>query len=281
MANVWDAMKKHEAEKAAAPGDAPAPAPAPQPAAPPPQAATPVPASPKAAAAARYGTQALNGYAPDLVAHHDRGSAATEEYRSLRTHLLTHYAEERFCLLLTSTVQGEGKTVTCLNLALVLAERQERRVVVIDCDLRKRRVADLMRIPNTPGLAECVRDGARLEDVTQPTHYRNLFVIPAGDARQNEVGDILGRPELEDLIEQLRQRYDYVLVDTPPITEVPDAGVLGKAVHDAVLVVRMNKTRRESADHAIGLLHAANIKPIGIALTHHRRFIPKKIYYRL
>jgi receptor protein-tyrosine kinase len=219
-----------------------------------------------------------NGYSPALVPHHDRGGATAEEYRALRTNLLAQYSDERFCLLVTSAEAGEGKTVSSLNLALVLAERQERRTIIIDADLRKRTIANLLHISNTPGLADILRGTARLDDVIQPTAYPNLFVIPAGQSKQAEVGELLGGPELEESVTELRRRYDYVLFDTPPITVASDAGMLGRATREALLVVRMNKTRRESVDRAIGLLHAANVKPVGMILTHQRYYIPNYLY---
>jgi len=285
VANVWDAMKKNKSEQGAAPPSTPPPADAAEkPAASPVRAAMEVAGIDVAAPRARptytppipgVGT---NGYAQALVPHHDRGGATAEEYRALRTNLLAQYSDERFCVLVTSAEAGEGKTVSTLNLALVLAERQERRTIVIDADLRKRTVASLLRIENSPGLADVLRGGTRLESVVRPTAYHNLFVIPAGQSKQAEVGELLGRPELEEAVAELRQQYDYCLFDTPPITIASDAGMLGRATREALLVVRMNKTRRESVDRAIGLLHAANVKPIGMILTHQRYYIPNYLY---
>jgi len=275
VANVWDAMKKHQAEQVA--GAAPQQPPGDEaPAADSGQGRPP--AAAQAGGRTALGQVILNGYSPALVAHHDRGGRVTEEYRGLRTNLLAQYPDERFCLVVTSAEVREGKTVTCLNLALVLAERQERRTVVVDCDLRKRTVAALMKVKNTPGMADLLRGTARLDDVAQATPYRNLFVVPAGQAAKDEVGEILGRPELEEIVNELRRRYDYVLFDTPPVSIASDAGMVGRATHEAILVVRMNKTHRESVDRAIRLLHAANVKPVGLVLTHQKYYIPNYLY---
>ena len=269
MSHVWDAMKKRQAEQAAEtpPVSAPPAAPAPPSSAPGPGASV-LPRSP-----------GLNGYAPELVAHHLRGGEVTEDYRALRTHLLGQYPEERFCILVTSAEKGEGKTVTCLNLAVVLAERQERRTLVVDFDLRRRMIAGLLHMNNEPGMADLLRNEARVDDVIRPTTYPNLFVIPAGKASREQIGEVLHRPELDEIVAELRRRYDYVLFDTPPVTVAPDAGMLGRAVTEAVLVVRMYKTHQETVGSAIRLLHAANVKPVGIVLTHHKYYIPKILYY--
>ncbi len=263
MANVLDAMKKHEAERAAETLLA-------GPAAPSAEPALPAAKAPAAAGPPAVGPANLNGYSLELCVHHERGGAVAEDFRGLRTSLLAQYPDERFCIMVTSAEKGEGKTVACLNLALVLAERQERRTVVVDCDLRNRGVARLLSAADAPGVADLLRGAARVEDVLRKTAYPNLFVIPAGAAGKGEVGELLHRPELDEAFSALRREFDYVLFDTPAVRIAPDACMLGRAVTEALLVVRMNQTQRETVDGAIRLLHTANIKPIGVVLTQHR-----------
>lgn len=219
-----------------------------------------------------------NGYSPLLMPHSRRGSRITEEYRSLRTSLLAQKSDERLCMLLTSADPGEGKTITTVNLGLVLAEKVERTTVLVDFDLRRGRIADLLNSPGSPGVAEYLRGDAGLEDVVQPTVYPNLFAIACGNAEAEDVGELAGRPELGMLISELRQRYDFVLFDTPPVIGTPDAGMLGGGISEALLVIRMNKTKRESVNQAIRLLHAASISVSGVVLTHRRFHIPRYGY---
>jgi capsular exopolysaccharide synthesis family protein len=273
VSHVWDAMKKRQAEQAAETPPAGGP-----PAAPTQPVSTPVTASGPGKSPPRE-SPVLNGYAPELVAHHERGGEVTEDFRAVRTHLLGQYPDERFCILVTSAEKGEGKTVTCLNLAVVLAERQERRTLVVDFDLRRKKVAGFLHMDNEPGMADLLRGQAQVDNVVRPTTYPNLFVIPAGKASREQIGEVLHRPELEEIVTELRRRYDYVLFDTPPVTIAPDAGMLGRAVSDAILIVRMFRTPRDTVDSAIRLLHAANVKPVGIVLTHHKYYIPKLLYY--
>jgi capsular exopolysaccharide synthesis family protein len=276
VANVWEAMKKHQGEQAAAV---------------PPPAAPASPASPELAAAvgatvpqatastAMMDRAILDGYAPELCAYHEPGGTIAEDFRGLRTSLLAHYTDERFCILITSAEKGEGKSVATLNLALVLAERQERRTVVVDCDLRARRVARLINTDNSPGLVDLLKGTATMKDALRKTVYPNLFIIPAGQAGKGEVGELLHRPELDETVNALRRDFDYVLFDTPPVGVAPDAGMLGRSINDALLVVRMYKTRRETVDSAIRLLNAAHITPIGVVLTHRKYYIPTLLYY--
>lgn len=218
-------------------------------------------------------------YAQVLIAHdHNNNPHLAEEYRALRTSLLANANNERFCYLVTSAQPGEGKTVTCLNLAIAMAERIDRRTIVIDCDLRRQGIARLLGTDAKPGVADFVRGTASLAECTKPTSYPNLFFIPGGGVASRQAGDVIGRPEMEDFIGRVRRDYDYVLFDSPPINTISDAGVIGRMIGQALLVVQMCKTNRESAATAIRLLNAANVTPVGIVLTHQEFHIPNYLY---
>jgi len=289
VGNVYDAMKKFKAEQAAqASAGQDRSAPLGQTAG----ADQPDVVDAEAPRRPRRPRLRTNGYARELVAYCDRGGRLAEEYRALRTNLLARYDDNRFCMLVTSAEAAEGKTVTCLNLAFVLAELPDRRTIIIDCDLQKGNMNTLLDMPPTPGLADVLRGEAAAEDAIHETACENLFVMPSGEVEQEEVGELLSRPELEELIQALRREYDYVLLDTPPIRvagakrqhgrsiSYSTAGILGRTAKDAVLVVRMNKTRRESIDAAIRQLQSANVRPVGLVLTHQRHVIPEFLYRR-
>jgi capsular exopolysaccharide synthesis family protein len=301
VGNVSDAMRKYESEQAGRKAAASAPESGGE--------ATPAPESrteavQTAAAPHRPPRMRLhtNGYSKKLVAHCDRGGGLAEEYRALRTNLLAQYEKDRFCVLVTSSEPAEGKTVTCLNLGFVLAELPDRRTIIVDCDLQEKprrkvrkkdekgKVHHLLGMEPAPGLADVLRGEAALDDTIRTTVCDNLFVLPAGEVKQVEVGELVSRPELEDLVVQLRKEYDYVLLDTPPIRvagakrrygqsiSYSTAGILGRTTKDAVLVVRMNKTKRESVEAAIRQLKSANVQPVGLVLTHQRHVIPEFLY---
>ena len=270
MSHVWDAMKKREAEETEQKESAEAQPPDKKEAGPSEKGAD----RPKVMPVVEF----TNNYSELLTTHHDRGAAITEQFRSLRTHLIAHYGDKRFTTMITSAEAGEGKTVTCLNLAIILTERTERTTLVVDCDLRKGKIASYLNIESSPGMVDLIRGSSAIDEVVQPTAYPNLFVIPAGDIERREVGELMGRPELPEIVAQLRPKYDYVLLDTPPVNRAADAGMLGQAADGALLVVRMNKTHRESVDRAIRLLHAANVTVAGLVLTHQKFYIPNYLY---
>jgi len=291
VGNVWDAMRRHQAEQAASEAQSPV---VPEeggetPASPEQQnVATAIedrPATPSARRADRtrarqsaHGTR--NGrYSELLLAYNQPGDPITEDYRAVRISLLAQAGDRKLCCLVTSSNPGEGKTVTCANLAVVLAEREERRTILVDCDLRKASLAKLLNANKTPGVVEILRGAASPAEAIQSTAFPNLFFMPAGQASSQEVGEMLGRPELEDLFHQLRRDYDYVLIDTPPINKTPDAGMIGRFAKQAIIVVRMNKTRRESVEKAKRSLHAAQVEVNGIILTARKYHIPKYLYH--
>jgi len=277
-------MKKHQVEEAAkAQAEQPGPS-GNQDAGSAPLSASPVaaqmPAGRRAMRSASRRGASTNGdpYSELILAHNKPGSNIAEEYRALRISLTAHCEGGKFCYVITSSDPGEGKTVTCANLAVMLAEQEDRQTIVVDGDLRKGRLGALFGKDNTPGLADILKGDVSAEQAIQGTIYPNLFILPSGKVGTHQAGELLVRPELEDLVTQLRRTYDYVIFDSPPINGPPDAGMIGHATGRAIVVVRMKKTRLESVKQAIRLLHAAKVEVNGIVLTHRVFDIPDRLY---
>jgi len=294
MATVLDAMKKAQAEQSASlPTIEPmsaatalaAPASETEEAGQPAAAAEPstvAPAGDKPAAFQAAHTQVrasspapTNNYSPLLQAHHDRGGTVAEQFRHVRTSLTAQYPDQRFALLVTSAETGEGKTVSTGNLGVIMAERQDRTTLIVDCDMRHSKLTALFHAQDAPGMADLLKGRATLQQCIQPTVYPNLFIISAGQATRDGISELISRPELEEVVAQFRMRFDYVLVDSPPVNSVSDAGVLGRAMGEALMIVRMNKTNKDSVERAVRLLKAANVKVAGLVLTHQKYSVPK------
>ncbi len=217
-------------------------------------------------------------YSSSLVVWRDPTGRTCEQYRSLRSHLLAYFQDKPFSLIVTSAQSGEGKTVTTLNLAFVLSALRECRTVVVDCDFRRNGVARQLRDQSEVGLAQVLRGDATVKDVIRLTPLPNLSVILAGKTSCEQVGGLVARPELDDLARQLRRNYDYVLFDTPPVNTLSDAGVVGRAVGQALMVVRAGRTRRESVKEAIRHLRAVSVKIAGLVLVRKKYYIPSYLY---
>jgi capsular exopolysaccharide synthesis family protein len=267
MGRIAEALKKAERERQLASTVEPSTPTAPRPEAPPDPA-------PTAAAVAtdvqpvRPVRSVSDGMSEALVAYYDSSSMIAEQYRSLRTRLLSMNPDnEAQVLAVTSAVPREGKSVTALNLALILSEIQHLRVLVIDGDFRRSSLARLLNQPGAPGLADMLRGQGTLESVIQPTAMPNLMFIPAGKMGNRSAADLLSSETLARTFRKLQTQYQYIIVDTPPATTVTDVGVIGQLCHAVVMVIRMNRTPGPVVRRAVRMLQVNNIPVAGCVLV--------------
>jgi capsular exopolysaccharide synthesis family protein len=204
---------------------------------------------------------------PHLVALTEPESEKAEQYRTLRTNILamSEPAHPKV-VVVTSSVHGEGKSITTANLACSLAEESGKRIVVVDADMRKPTMQKLLGIDNQRGLADYLCGGTILDMVLQRTRLPNLWAVPAGRVPPNP-GELLGGRGMDDLIARLRRDYDHVLIDATPIGGDVDAAVLSPRADVSLLVVRMGSTHRDVVRNAVAALHRAGAKAIGSVLT--------------
>jgi succinoglycan biosynthesis transport protein ExoP len=189
----------------------------------------------------------------DLVSSSDGRLA--EAYRTLRAGLrFATAADTSLVVLVTSARPGEGKTTTAANLGVSLAQAGER-VVVVDGDLRHANIHDLFVVPNTVGFASVVVKSVPLKEALQKVVIPggSLDVLPAGP-RVNNPAEILLSDKTSELLAELRSRYDYVIVDSPPVLPVADALTLARSVDGVLLVVRAGRTRAAAFRQADQLL---------------------------
>src|SRR5262245_31505543 len=202
---------------------------------------------------------------PLLVAGLAPKSLAAEQYRQLRTRLA--HAENAHALrtvLITSPQKGEGKSITAANLALTMAQELQRRVVIVEADLRKPSVQQLFGLPSGPGLAEYLSGAADLRDVMKFLPAHNLTVITAGVTPTNPA-ELLGSTAMRRLLDQLRTRFDRVILDTPPVLPLADVAVLAPMVDGALLVVRAGVTPKPAIENALRGFDSSRL--IGIVLN--------------
>lgn len=209
---------------------------------------------------------------PSLVVYHDKAALITEQYRSIRTRLLSQNptAEHRV-LAVTSSVPSEGKSVTMLNLGFALAELSHLKVLVVDGDFRRHSLAAMMRASDSPGLAELLRGQAQLHEALQPTPANNLHLVASGCTGQSNAAELLSCQQAAAVFQQFRQNYHYVLVDTPPAGTVTDVGIIGQMCDGVLLVIRMRSTPEPMVNRTVRLLQANNVNLIGCILVGYRR----------
>jgi len=188
---------------------------------------------------------------PVLIAGLSPQSLAAEQYRSLRTRLAhAEGAGPLRTILITSPQKGEGKSVTSANLALTMAQELQRRVVIVEADLRKPSLGHLFNLPPGPGLAEYLSGAADLNDVMKFLPDHHLTVIPAGTPPANP-SELLGSTAMRRMLDQLRTRFDRVILDTPPVLPLADVAVLAPMVDGALLVVRAGYTPKPAIENAL------------------------------
>lgn len=165
------------------------------------------------------------------------------------------------CLLLTSSLAGEGKTTTCINLAVSLAQT-EARVLLIDADMRCPRMHTYLGLENKEGLANFLSGFADLESVIRRLDQYNLDCITAGAIPPNPA-EMLSSKKMKSFIEEAKEHYDYIIFDTPPVNIVADAQVLASLVKNVVFVLKCGKSLMTEVKKAIATLKFADAKILG------------------
>ncbi len=217
-----------------------------------------------------------------IVAATESSGVIAEEYRAIRTGLLARWDHKRHLVhTITSATPQEGKTITSLNLGVSMSELRNRRTVVVEADLRLPQFQSQLGLPDSPGVIGLIRDNAKLEDIIQPLGFTPLDVICAGGRANDRAIQMLSSSTMASLIRLLRQRYDHVIIDTPPVVNLADAGIIGTLSDDVILVVRMERTPRPLVEQAIRTLATYNAPVAGVVATDQARHRGKYYsYYR-
>ena len=201
-----------------------------------------------------------------LVALRKPRSPAAESYRCLRTSLLLCNGRPPKVLAITSSLPSEGKTLTALNCATVLAQ-QGASVLLVDADLRQPSLHEAFGIPQGPGLSGIVGgDCTELDATVQAKVLPNLAMLPSGVSPEYPA-EMLASAEMRQLIEGWRSQYDHVVIDTPPVSMFTDAVVLGSSVDAVLLVARASTTTRHVLCHTRDVLQRANVNLAGVVLN--------------
>lgn len=201
-----------------------------------------------------------------LIVETDPTSPRSEAFRSLRTNLMfVNAATHPRTIALTSSIPGEGKSTTIANLALTLAQSGSR-VCLIEGDLRRPRLLDYLGLEGAAGITDVLIERATLDDVIQPYGDHGLDIIGAGPIPPNP-SELLASDAMSMALAQLSARYDYVLIDTPPVLPVTDAVVLSTKVDGIIVLVGTTIVRREQLEATMEALEAVNNNLLGLVLN--------------
>lgn len=212
-------------------------------------------------------TRGADGVDGRVVAYVDRYSHIAEQYKVLRTNLYSLSPGKPIkTIVITSSHAWEGKTVTCCNTAVTLASDKEKKVLLIDADLRNPSVHSMFGIPLDPGLAEILEGEESVETFIKKPAVGDLYIIPAGTFAGDPL-EVLNPAKVEPLIAALKPKFDYIVFDTPPVLEFTDACILGSLCDAVFPVVKAAATQAPALEEAFNMLIEAKAKPTACILT--------------
>jgi capsular exopolysaccharide synthesis family protein len=202
---------------------------------------------------------------PRLILLTDPDASECEQYRTLRTQLF-HAAEKKLTqvVVITSALPGEGKTSTTLNLAFAIAQSKERRVLVVDGDLRRPSIASYLGLYPKNGLGEVLAGAADPLDTIFCLDEYDLYVLPVKRDSSNPT-ELLSSERLEKMVEDMREYFDFILIDSPPVMPFADTRLLANHTDSIILVVRAGMAPYESVEKSIEALPQGRI--MGVVLN--------------
>jgi len=201
----------------------------------------------------------------ELLPHEHARSRMAEAYRAFRTALLLSRAGGVKTIVITSSFSQEGKTATAINLAVVLGQLG-KRVLLVDADLHKPRIHEVLRLSNRVGLVSILAENLGPPQAILKTDLPGVSVITSGPASPNPSG-LLSSEGMVRLLDMARMNFDYIVLDTPPVLPVADALVLGHQSDGVVLCVKGGHTPREKVSHVRDKLLRSNVRILGVLIN--------------
>ena len=235
----------------------------------------------QAAPPLRLTSEWLSNIDDRLVSLTEPSSQLAEEYRGIRTSTLARWDHRRHLVhTITSATPQEGKTITSLNLGMSLAELRNRKTIVLEADLRLPTFNKLLHLDESKGMIGYLRGEAELDEVIQTIEGSDLHIITAGSRASNDAVQLLSNHRMAKMLDELRTRYDHVIIDTPPVIELADAGILGGLSDEVMLIVRISRTPKPLIEQALRALRSYNAPVAGVIATDQERGRNRYHYYR-
>ena len=209
----------------------------------------------------------FHGQVDKKTLHKNLEFTATEQYKLLRANLEFTLPEGEKCPVIgvTSSMRGEGKSTTAVNLSYVLAEKGSR-VLLIDGDLRIPSVAKKMELPGSPGLTDMLMGKAPELDHFKTELLDTWYVLPSGDIPPNP-SELLGSRRMQAVLEDLKEHFDYIVIDLPPVNIVSDALSISSHISGMVVVIREDYTEKKELERCFRQLRLSNVNVLGCVMN--------------
>lgn len=195
-------------------------------------------------------------------------SIVTEQYRMLRTSLKNQFAKQKVqVVMVSSSINGEGKSVTATNLAMSLAEEDNVKVALIDADLRRGRIHEYLGFKRPEkGLSNLLAENLNPKEIFLKNSKSNLCIMPRGDIPKNP-SHLIASDKFRILVAELRTYFDYIVIDAPPIMSVADPGIMAREVDGVLFVIQIGRTPKSMIAHSNVLFKQAGANMLGYILT--------------
>ena len=215
----------------------------------------------------------------ELLIQSNPKSHFSESIRTLRTNLqFSLSASEANCIMITSSVPGEGKSFICANLSIAFA-MNNLKVLLVDCDMRKGRLHKIFNVNNEKGLSNLLLDDIKnYKKYIAKTEIDNVSLLPLGIMPPNP-SELLNSDKFKALINTLKINYDLVILDTPPIGSVTDSLIIAKTADEAVIAIGHKTTPMGDLANTVKSLENSGIKIAGVVLNHMKHKKGSKYYY--
>ena len=199
--------------------------------------------------------------------HKNLNFTASEQYRLLRTNIKFTLPEDIKCPIVgvSSSLRGEGKSTTAVNLAYALA-KEGSKTLLIDCDLRIPTISKKTGADSTKGLTDLLLGESFDVEEWQSVHQNNTYIITSGKIPPNP-SELLGSERMEKLLKRLREDFDYIVLDLPPVNLVSDAMSVSKLIDGMILVVREAYSDKKSLELCVRQIKLADIRVLGCVIN--------------
>jgi len=223
-------------------------------------------------------SQLQNNQGRNLITVTNPKSPISEAYRTLRTNIIFSAVDQDIrTIMVTSSGAGEGKSTTAANIAATYAQNNQR-VVVLELDLRKPTVHKTFNLSNRIGITHILTKQVELEEAIQESNIPNLDVITSGPTPPNP-SELVGSKALANIILKLKEKYDLIVIDTPPVLAITDSQLIASYCDGVVLVAESGKVKRTALLHAKERLQVVNARILGVVINNAKRKKEDNYYY--
>lgn len=216
---------------------------------------------------------------PGLVVASKPNSVVSEQFRTIRTNIQFSMVDENLkSIVITSAGPGSGKSIVSANLAATFAS-EDKRVLLVDADLRKPTVHKTFRVRNNDGLTTLLTDrNAKLENVIYPTHVKGLYALTSGAIPPNPA-ELLASKRMNELMKELEGKFDLIVYDMPPIIAVTDAQIMASKVDGTIFVLPKSQASKEEVLKSKELLEMVNANVLGAVFNRVEKASDNYYYY--